>query len=227
MTDDSAFPTSVFAAYDRDVWQHQYTITLHVATIAGGVPTDPKKAEGWLRSKMEARDDQIRRMVAETMTEREITADEAAEEVARNQHLNGFRRDDSGLYISGHQAKAAIKEAANIRWPKERWGPTRKGTRSFFAEHVQVPERRIYLGVDDGSDRVDIEQRFVHTWRGSGIQYEEVVEDVELSFTVETDHKFTDQQWAELWLTGERQGIGASRSLGYGKYTVVKWEPID
>jgi hypothetical protein len=27
-----------------------------------------------------------------------------------------------------------------------------------------------------------------------------------------------------LWLTGEQQGVGASRSQGFGRYEVIKWE---
>lgn len=32
------------------------------------------------------------------------------------------------------------------------------------------------------------------------------------------------EQWAMIWLTGEQQGIGATRSQGYGRYTVTRWE---
>lgn len=215
---------SVFADFDANVWPHRFVGTLHVEEIAGGIPTDPNKAEAWLRSKIEAKDDTIRSMVAETMVERGVDADEATELVVQSNNLNGFKRDDDGLYIDGRQLKAAIKEAANVAWPKGRWGPSSKGTKGFFAEHVFVEDRRLHLGTHEAS-RVD--QRFVHTWRGSGIQYEEIVEDAEIEFTVVTDHDFTSEQWARLWLTGEKQGIGASRSLGFGRYAVVRWDKID
>ena len=29
-----------------------------------------------------------------------------------------------------------------------------------------------------------------------------------------------------IWLTAERMGIGASRSQGFGKFEIVKWEPV-
>ena len=45
-----------------------------------------------------------------------------------------------------------------------------------------------------------------------------------IPFTVVTDHDFTDKDWAMIWTTGELQGLGASRSQGYGTYTVTKWE---
>lgn len=212
---------SVFDDYRTKAYPHTFNGTLLVATICGGTPTDPKVAEGWLRTKMADKDDLIRQMVAETMTERGVTAEEATEAVMVDKHLNGFKRDSEGLYIEGRQLKAAIKEAANIRWPKDRWGPSSKGTRSFFAEHVFVLEDRLHLGV---AEPTGISQRFVHTWRGNGIQYEEYVEAAKINFTVVTDHKFTAEQWAMLWLTGEQNGIGATRSQGFGRYEVVRWE---
>lgn len=212
---------SVFEKYDRNAFPHVFSGTLHVTSIAGGTPTDPRVAEGWLRSKTGLKDDLIREAVAETMVERGITADEATRLIDTSKHLNGFKRDERGLYIEGRQLKAAIKESANIRWPKDRWGPSSKGTLGFFSEHVFVIEDRLYLGV---TAPTDVEQRFVHTWRGHGIQYLEYVEDAKIDFTIETDHKFTDEQWAMLWLTGEREGIGASRGQGFGRYQVVRWE---
>jgi hypothetical protein len=213
----------VFAKYQAKAYPYTFSADLLVGVICGGTPTDPKVAEGWLRTKLADKDDLIREAVAEVMVERGVTADEATEIVSTNRHLNGFRRDENGLYLEGRCVKAAIKEAANVRWPKERWGPSRKGTLSFFAEHVFVQEDRIPLGVTEASG---VNQRFVHTWRGSGIQYEEYVTDAKLSITVATDHEFAEEQWALLWLTGEQQGIGASRSQGYGRYEVTRWERI-
>lgn len=212
---------SVFAKYAPKAYPHTWHATLTVTRICGGIPTDPKVAEGWLRTKLGTGDDLIRQQVAEVMAERGVTADEAVAQVDANRHLNGFKRDEHGLYIEGRQVKAAIKEAANVRWPKDRWGPSRKGTLSFFAEHVFVQEDRLHLGTLEASG---VAQRFVHTWRGTGIQYEEYVDDAKVSFTVVTDHDFTAEQWGLLWLTGEQQGVGATRSQGYGRYAVTQWE---
>jgi len=214
---------SVFDKYRAKAYPYLFAATLHVGRIAGGTPSDPRVAENWIRTKLAAGDDLIREAVAEIMAERGISADAAADELARNKHLNGFRRDDQGLYIEGRQVKAGIKEAANVRWPKDRWGPSKKGTRAFFAEHVFVQEDHIALGVASPSG---VAQRFVHTWRGSGIQLEEYVDDAKVSFTVATDHVFSEEEWALLWLTGEQQGIGASRSQGFGRYEVIRWERI-
>ena len=219
---------SVFAEYRQKAWPHRFAVTLLVGTIAGGTPTDAKVAEGWLKTKLGDRDDLIREAVATTMVERGISAEEAAKEVDNLKHLNGFKRDENGLYIEGRQAKAAIKEAASVagasgKLPLKKWGMTGKGLLGYISEHVFVLEDRLHLGV---AEPTGIVQRFVHTWRGSGIQYEEYVENAKVSFTVVTDHDFTDEQWAMLWLTGEQQGIGASRSQGFGRYEVIAWERL-
>ncbi len=216
MTSVFSKPKWISAAYP-----HRYNGTLVVTCIAGGTPTDPKVAEGWLKTKLADKDDLIRDAVAEVMVERGVTADEAAGIVDTNKHLNGFKRGAHGLYIEGRQLKACIKEAASIRWPNAKWGPTRKGTRSFFPEHLFVVEDVLPLGVNEPSG---VAQRFVHTWRGSGIQYEEYVEDAKVEFTVITDYDFSAEEWALLWLTAEQQGLGASRSQGYGRFEVVRWD---
>lgn len=222
--------TSVFEKYQPRAYPHAFAGTLEVATLCGGIPTDPKVAEGWIRTKLGAStDDLIRQQVAETMVERGVTADEAAALVDTEKHLNGFKRDEGTgeLYIEGRQLKAGIKEAASVaaaagKLPLRSWGLTKKGILGFVAEHICVQEDRLPLGVKEPSG---INQRFVHTFRGSGIQYEEYVLNARVDFTILSDYEFTKEQWAMLWLTGEQQGIGATRSQGYGRYKVTCWDP--
>lgn len=218
--------TSVFAKYVPEAYPYNFNVELTVSRLAGGIPTDPKVAEGWIKAKLtDDPGDIIREDVAKVMLERGVSLEEATEQVNINKHLNGFKRETEGgeLYIEGRQVKAMIKEAANVRWPKERWGPTRKGTLSFFAEHVFVLEDHIGLGVTEPDG---VNQRFVHTWRGSGISYEEFVDEAKVHFTVTTDYEFKAQEWAFLWLTAEQNGLGASRSQGYGRFKVTGWEKV-
>lgn len=219
---------SVFAQYRTEMFPYRFSGQLHVGVIAGGTPTDPNVAEGWIKTKLGATDDLVRQMVAETMVDRGVTADVAAEQVAMNKHLNGFKRDEQGLYIEGRQLKAALKEAASCAVAAGKlngrgWGKTNKGLLSYLAEHVFIVEDRLHLGVTEPSG---INQRFVHTFRGSGIQYEEYVTDAKIDFTVMADHDFSERDWAAIWTSGEQQGIGASRSQGYGRYEVTRWDRI-
>lgn len=224
---------SVFAKYQSTIYPYRFAGQLQIGMIAGGTPTDPNVAAGWLKTKLGVdSDDLIREMVAEVMVERGVTADEAVKVVDTKKHLNGFKRDEHGLYIEGRQLKAGIKEAVNVAYAagnllnskgKNSWGLTAKGIHNYVAEHIFVVEDRLHLGVTEASRIV---QRFVHTFRGSGIQYEEVVDEAVVDFTVISDHDFAEKEWAAIWLSGQQQGIGASRSQGYGRYEVTRWDPI-
>lgn len=220
---------SAFDEFRLKAWPHRFTGEILVSQIMGGTPTDPKVAEGWLKSKMGFDSEtQLQALIAETMASRKISMEEAIEEVNTNKHLNGFKRDADGiLYYEGRCLKAAIKEACSVAADTDKIAArgfgnnTRKGILSFVAEHVFVVDDVISLGVDKPTG---VLQKFVHTFRGSGIQYEEYVENATLSFSVWSDHDFSDQDWAMIWLTMEQEGIGASRSQGYGRFTMTKWE---
>lgn len=227
--------TSVFTKHQSKNYPYRFKGSLHVFVIAGGVPTDQKKVEGWLRTKFADSDDLIRAKAAEIMVERGVDLEAATDEVIKLSHLNGFRRDpERGLYIMGYQLKAALKEAASVaanegRLTTKKWGNPdnanyEKGLKGWFPEHVFVEDHRLYLGVDEPTG---VAQRFPHTRHGSGIQYEEYVEGATIDFTIETDHDFAEAEWAAIWLAGERLGIGATRSQGYGRYEVTRWEQID
>jgi hypothetical protein len=224
---------SVFEKFKAEAWPFRFEASLLVHHIHGGIPSDPKVAEGWLRSKLAAKDDLIRQMVAETMVDRNIDAEEAAAVVDERKHLCGFKRDENGLYIEGRQVKAAIKEAANVAGAAGKlktgkmWGATKKGLLSFVAEHIMVEEDRIHLGVAIADD---IDQGFVHSTgpggRRTGIRYNEFVEEAKLTFHVLSDHEFEEREWAMIWLTGEQQGLGANRSMGCGRYEITGWERL-
>jgi hypothetical protein len=148
------------------------------------------------------------------------------------------------LYWEGRCLKAAIKEAVSVavsagKLEMTGWGTTRKWLTKFMPEHVFVPEHRLYpvectCDVEEGwgqkDSRIlaptDILQQFVHVLGKSAVQYQEYLENVDIEFTVKTDFDFTQEQWAMIWTTGENNGVGASRSQGYGTYTVTRWEPI-
>lgn len=222
---------SVFTAYQSEAWPYRFAATLHVERLVGGTPTDPNVALGWIKSKLAATDDLVRELVATTMAERGVDAAVAAAEVAKNKNLNGFKRN-GGLYIDGRQVKAAIKEAAAVCLSEkklpDRWGSTAKGLKGFVAEHIMVEDVHVPLMREDAlvTQPDDVQQRFVVSRHGTSIQYEEYVDECDLSFTVVTDHDFAEREWAMLWLTGQFQGIGASRSQGFGRYTVTRWDVL-
>jgi hypothetical protein len=219
---------SVFAQYTPKAWPFEYRGTLEIDRIAGGTPADPKIAEAWIQKNLGAQTEALlQKMVAEIMTDLGVSKDVAAKEAATRRHLTAFRRDDElGLYIMGYQLKAAIKEAVSCavaagKIRQHKWGKTNKSLIGFVAEHICVVEKRLHLGV---MKPTGVDQRFVQTWRGAGIHLAEYCENVSLDFTIATDWDFSQEEWATIWLTGEKQGIGATRSQGYGEYVVTKWE---
>lgn len=218
---------SVFAKKHAERYNRRYQATLLVDYLVGGIPSDPKVAEGWIKKNLGIENDElVAEMVAKTMLERNIEMGDAIDEVVKTVKVNGFKRDSQGLYFETRNVMAAIKEASNICWPKRKWGPSSKGTRSYWVEHVFPQRAPLHLGQMEPDG---IHQRFVHTWRGDGIQYEEYVQEAKLSFELYTDadeKTITEDDFATLWACGEDQGIGSSRGVGYGRYTVVGWDRI-
>lgn len=230
---------SVFAALSRRIYSNTFETELRFRTLRGGIPSDPDVAAGWIRTKFTDTDDMVLEAVAKTMADRGIDENAAAEEVAKNKHLNGFVRHpaDGQLCILGRHVKAALKEAASVRWPKHRnWGPSNKSTLSYVAEHIFVPDGYIRLWTPDDEPVMephDAPQDFVHTFRGSGIKITEQLTDVVARFRIRADFDMPlvdndpeKHSWGAIWVTGEQQGIGADRSQGYGTYEVTRFDPI-
>lgn len=224
---------SVFAKYISKNYPHKYRATLLVDTLVGGTPMSEKAIEGWIKTKLAARDEQLRAMVAEVMIDAEIPAEEAAAKVAEKMGLCGFKTDETGLYIEGRQVKSMLREASMIALAadrlKNKWGTTNKGVKGWIAEHVFVVEDRIHIEHDGETitEPSGVQQRFVHKSGPKGpvsaFVTEQYVTAAEITFTVETDHKFTDDEWAAIWLSAERNGVGASRSQGFGTFVVKEW----
>jgi len=239
---------SVFEEMRASSYPFRYEGELLLRNILGGTPSDPNVIEGWLRTKLGLdKAVEIQNQVMKIVDERGITPEEATAEVAKNRSLNGFLRarcrdcDEVGplcpieqhqLYVSGRQLKAGLKEAANIavasgKLPARGWGTTNKGLLSFFAEHFFVIEDELLL-TDQRETPVweptGVIQHFVHTRFGSALQYQEYVNNARLKFTVMADYYLTDEEWMFIWTTQEFNGLGASRSQGYGRHKVIQWK---
>lgn len=245
--------TSVFSDISLAAWKYRFEGEIAINEILGGVPSNPNVIDGWLRTKLGiAKEEQIEAAVQSIMEARGVGREEAVEELAKTRSLNGFmrRRCDNcppegdlcdaknvhALYIEGRQLKAALKEAASIavaadRLPARGWGKTNKGLLSYLAEHVMVVEHELILYTPNGVDEVYapnlIHQHFVNTGRfGSAIQYQEVVKRPRVKFTVISDHPFTREEWGQIWVTSEFQGLGASRSQSYGRFKLIGWKSV-
>jgi hypothetical protein len=235
-------PASIFARYDEDPaycqggYPYKFRGELFFPIISGGTPSNPDVAEAWIRSKgyKDIKDELIAGEVACVMEERGLPEAAAIDEVAKRRMLNGFRRDETGLYIEGRCLKACLKEAFSVaadvgKLPIRGFGENkRKGVKSFVAEHVFVVEQRLHLLVDGkpAQEPTHVQQSFVHTFRGNGISYQEMMVDATVQFTVESDFDFSEPQWAAVWLTAQNQGLGAGRSQEYGRFVATSWKAV-
>jgi len=239
---------SVFAEKELATYRYAFEGRLIVGRIAGGVPNNDRVVEGWLKKKLgvddqrQLQDEVAKVMITRTEAGEAITKEDAVDEVISKSNINGFKKDPvtGVLYIEGRQLKAAMKEAVSVavaagNIKAQGWGETKKWVTNFFPEHVFVMEDELYLGqLKDPKDQnsgvrpvtepTGVSQRFVQTRFGSSITYEEYVDDAVIDFSLIADFDFTNDQWATFWLTGQQQGIGASRSQGFGRYKVARWE---
>lgn len=225
------------------LWDDSHLFTKYQVTakftgkVMGGVPQDPNVIEGWMQQRFIGGDEQFRALLAEELQDRGIENPdrlsmdelrEATKSLAAEQKGNAFRRDENGLYISDYQLKAAFKECVNILYAGERWGRTSKGPRSFVAERIFIDEARIYLGRQEPDGR-HMQVGHVTGPKGphSTLTYYDYAVQPEITFTVsslrdclESDH------WRDIFLTMQREGIGAIRSLGYGQFRVTNFKRI-
>jgi hypothetical protein len=242
-----SYVNSVFEEKALGTYRYAYSGRLLVGRIAGGVPSNDRVVEGWLRKKLGVPEERLLQeeiakvMIARQDEGKQISKESAVDEVLAKANVNGFKKDPKTgvLYIEGRQLKAAMKEAVSVAVAAGNikatgWGETKKWVTNFFPEHVFVEEDELYLGqlVDerDPNSRIrpvtepsGVSQRFVQTRFGSSITYEEYVDNAVVDFNLIADFLFTADQWAQFWLTGQQQGIGASRSQGFGRYKVISW----
>jgi hypothetical protein len=228
--------TSVFADKTTSLYStYDCQITMR-GKLLGGIPKSPEVIEGWLRSRAGInQDEEIRQAMLRTLVElgAEVTPEmsyeqlsEASKSLAAVKNTNGFKRNDSGLYIEDRQIKAAIKEAVNILYAGERWGKTKKGPRNFTAERVFIGPSEISLGKPE-PDGVELMMVHAQTPRGpmSSLSYHEYVEGAVFSFQVQVVRdEIEAENWPEIWLLCQENGIGACRSQSYGRFDVTQWK---
>jgi hypothetical protein len=204
--------------------------------VLGGVPKDPRLIEGWLRARAGIEDPQdLRRAVVRTLAELGDDGNGDALDSQRIRKLElaatrklttGFKVGDEGLYLEARQVKALLKECTNILFGGERWGPTRKGPKSYLAERVFVSPEQLWLGCIEPAG---LELIVGHLNGPSGPQstlgYHEYVVQATVSFSVKVVRDaISADQWADVWVLAQEIGLGAVRSQGYGRFQLVNWE---
>ena len=234
---------SVFGQTAATLYE-QYAATLHFRNyLVGGIPRDPEMMERWIRSKAGITDDiEVEHLLIQTLRENGVdvhpglSMDELREAAAAVAELkqNGFKRQHGVLVVESRQIKAGIKEAVNILFAGEKWGRTRKGPKHFVAERVFVEPWLIPILHADGTPYTEpdaVQTRVGHVSGPGGpraiLNNEEVCDRPMLRFTVRVlRDSLAPDQWAELWTLLEANGLGATRSQGFGQFVVTEWRTL-
>jgi len=157
---------------------------------------------------------------------------EAIKKVAAQRNGNTFRRNEDGLFLSGYQIKAMLKEATAIMFPggngdgTHKWGITRKAPRSYLAERVFVDELAVPLGrTEPDGTHLQIGQVKSPKGQRSTLTYVDYCEQPTISFTISSAQDCIDRtKWTEIFVLSQRLGLGALRSMGYGTFKVTAFD---
>jgi hypothetical protein len=221
-----------------DLWTTYHASIVFRDKLMGGTPKDPKIIEGWLGKKAGITDEEeLRQATLRTLVElgydvpagatyAEMMA--AVENLAGVKQTEGFRQCEGGLYLESRTVKAMLKESTHILFAGGKWGQTGKGPRAFLAERVFVNPDRILLGRTE-PDGVytfigHVEDR---QGRRATLAYIEYVETATLAFDVLVARdSIKADDWPQIWVHAQENGLGAKRSQGFGRFDIVGWDVV-
>lgn len=233
----------IFDDTDRELFTRYRVGLTFNQWVMGGVPQKPELIESWLRQRIIGGDDELRVQLLKTLEDLQYDIPpnatheqilEAIKEVAQQRNGNTFRRNADGLFLAAYQVKALLKECCAILFPggqgagTHKWGVTKKSPRSYLAERVFIDELTIPLGrMEPDGTHLQIGQ--VNGPRGprSTLTYIDYCDRASIQFTVASlQDSITADQWRELLVTGQREGLGALRSMGYGTFKVTAFDKL-
>ncbi len=225
----------------------RYQITIKMADIVrGGIPQNPEIIESWLRNRIAGGDEEFRIEMLRTLdslghdVSEGMTMDQlkdVAKDMAAKNNANTFFRDEHGLWIRAANVKAMLKENVAILYPytskENRMGPTAKAAKAFWAERVFVDHQRVYL-MRDGQhitepDGTELQIGHVSGAQGqrSTLTYYDYCAQPELTFTCYSLQDMVEvDMWRNVFLAAQRNGLGATRSLGHGQFKVLAFDKL-
>ncbi len=209
----------------KDLWTH-YGLTLKLADVAGGLPTDSRMIEAWQQARWKASakllpDDPQDAAEAATRTKELLSG------IDEEMGWKTFARDPEGrLCVEGRQVKAMFKEAANILKAGFS-GPNGKAValRSRLAEQVFVVERLLPL-LPHRTAPTETTERAIHVMTARGprdaLSRTDVCRDVQITCTLRVlsipGALFTESTLKSLLDYSSENGFGADRSQGMGRF---------
>lgn len=241
---DSERFTPVVGIWDDRALFARYRVQCSfTGNVIGGVPQKPELIEAWLTRRILGGDEELLLALQKTLADLQVevpenaTRDEivaAAKKIAATRNGNTFRRDEAGLFLADYQVKAMLKEATAIIFPgghgagTHKWGTTRKAPRSYLAERIFLDEDRVYLerDVPDGT-MMQVGKVTGPQGPRSTLTYYDYCRQPIVSFTCSSlEDAITPDQWQTILTVGQRQGLGAMRSLGYGQFRITGFAKV-
>lgn len=198
------------------VWTEYEIEGKFVDEVRGGLPADPKLVEVFLAGKG---------LDAENMEDAQRILDVAQKRMTmggvEESMMNIFPQDDEGLFLRGYQIHGALKEAMSIQKSITSW-------RQKLARGVRVIPDRIYLTRNgEKVNEVDgVDTSVVHSEHMgrpvSSLRKVELLRKVEFSCKILVANEkgkpiISEDKLRNLLEHIEYSGIGAQRSMGYGR----------
>lgn len=207
--------------------------------VVGGIPQKPEIIESWLRQRILGGDLELAHQLRTTLVDLAIEVPEvatpeelieAANKIAATKSGNTFRRGAYGVALASYNVKAMLKESTAILYPYqvEKWGPTKKAARSMMAERIFVDDYLIPLGRDE-PDGTLTQVGHISGPKGprSTLTYYDYCVQPSVTFTMSASEDcITREQWERILVQGQRLGLGALRSLGYGQFKITAFDRV-
>ena len=225
----------------RESLNDKWRVTLRFnARLIGGIPAvNLANGEAGAEKSHDIMAVWLRKALADKMTDAEIEAladktfDEAYKD-SEEESSTTFKADEAGLYIEGRQVKAMMKEAGGRLGMGKSVKGERPSLRQDLHEALHVDEDAIHLmraGLPiTQPDDCDAKPIHVMTALGprTSIKRTAYVEQPEITFTVRVLQNVgvKEEHLMRILAFGQDLGLGADRSQGHGKFTVIGFERI-
>ncbi|MDI6814447.1 MAG: hypothetical protein QMD10_13085, partial [Desulfitobacteriaceae bacterium] len=191
--------------------------------ILGGVPKAKELIQGWLRARGVKAED-VKELAEKVEEEVEAVPKEELEMAA----WTGFKRDDEGLYIEERQVKACLREAASTLALTKIRGFRDAVNHGVFTQpdKIHLKRKGQLIKEPDGYEEGPIH---VMGPRGprTALKRQDYIEEAEAEFTLlVAGSTIAEKDLQQMMELGQYIGLGASRSQGYGKFTLVEFKPV-
>jgi hypothetical protein len=209
-------PKSVLTLPD-DVWS-KYAVELTlIDKLYGGVPKNPDLIANWIKSQNKNLDEEAVKVYAAKEGE---TLPITEEDAPRDERMwTGFRQASGKLFIPSQYIKAMLKEARSMM--------PEKISRQGMQHGLFVKPDIIYVG--NAAEGYDEFVGHVMTMMGprSILKRMDYINKPTIKVQIwVVGNKISRDEIARMLAVGQEIGLGASRSQGFGKFTVTKFEKL-